>query len=621
MAETLISFEEFVRIHQSQLEKLEVPKNYWRTIYEKITIEIYDAGEYFTIAKDDSGTWHVFVTNEDGLEVSDSNGIFLVDHAWTFEAEYARRQLQSAPELLVRIAALTECVDENDQEISTGEVVDKAMEKIWLYSQMYKVAKTVFNKDGSVEADKDLTNNITLWYIMDEFGARFSHSDQPNMAFKLFYHVPSELSYTLIYPLRNIEYQEEATRDFLGDIDKDRQRDARLFPWHPDRLNLEEVADEWVEKIEMDKVGEDPLVTAIGCSSTLENKILRVFSESSEVSGFLTHPNFVLHNDKETADILWLYDHFKEFRSLAKTPGRIVNQFPSESVLTNKDQLAEVARRSLKVVGHSIDTSELENRGPVWLPMTYNLYTELPQFIKCFVERENRGMDNTWICKPWNLGRGLEHTVTNCLNQIIKLVDTGPKVVCKYIEDPVLFCRDDVGQVKFDVRYMVALNSVQPLKLYAYKIFYTRFANISYSLDDFEMYEKHLTVMNYREGAELKQVHWDDFKVLFEKQNPGQQWDVLEEQTFEIIRTLFKAAVSQPAPNGISHNPQCRAIYGLDFMYKWKGPEKTSIQPMLIEVNYFPSLKRCCKYQPHLINDFFDMMFFNKLGDYFVELS
>ena len=41
--------------------------------------------------------------------------IFLVDHAWTFEAEYARRQLQSAPELLVRIAALTECVDENDQ--------------------------------------------------------------------------------------------------------------------------------------------------------------------------------------------------------------------------------------------------------------------------------------------------------------------------------------------------------------------------------------------------------------------------------------------------------------------------------------------------------------------------
>ena len=52
------------------------------------------------------------------------------------------------------------------------------------------------------------------------------------------------------------------------------------------------------------------------------------------------------------------------------------------------------------------------------------------------------------------------------------------KVACKYIEDPVLFHREDVGHVKFDIRYMVALNSVQPLKLYAYKIFYTRFANV-----------------------------------------------------------------------------------------------------------------------------------------------
>ena len=67
-----------------------------------------------------------------------------------------------------------------------------------------------------------------------------------------------------------------------------------------------------------------------------------------------------------------------------------MNQFPSEIVLTNKDQLAEVARRSLKVEGRSIDNAELENRGPLWLPTTYNLNTELSQFIKYFVERENR---------------------------------------------------------------------------------------------------------------------------------------------------------------------------------------------------------------------------------------
>ena len=63
-----------------------------------------------------------------------------------------------------------------------------------------------------------------------------------------------------------------------------------------------------------DKIGEDLLVTANGTSSTMGDTTLKVFSESCEVSEFLTHPNFVLHNDKDTADILWLYDHFKDFR-------------------------------------------------------------------------------------------------------------------------------------------------------------------------------------------------------------------------------------------------------------------------------------------------------------------
>lgn len=51
------------------------------------------------------------------------------------------------------------------------------------------------------------------------------------------------------------------------------------------------------------------------------------------------------------------------------------------------------------------------------------------------------------------------------------------QVVCKYIEDPVLFRREDVGMVKFDIRYMLMLRSAQPLRLYAYDVFWLRFAN------------------------------------------------------------------------------------------------------------------------------------------------
>ena len=51
------------------------------------------------------------------------------------------------------------------------------------------------------------------------------------------------------------------------------------------------------------------------------------------------------------------------------------------------------------------------------------------------------------------------------------------QVACKYIENPVLMHFDDVGDVKFDIRYILLLSSVKPLKLYAYRIFWLRFAN------------------------------------------------------------------------------------------------------------------------------------------------
>ena len=44
--------------------------------------------------------------------------------------------------------------------------------------------------------------------------------------------------------------------------------------------------------------------------------------------------------------------------------------------------------------------------------------------------------------------------------------------------DPVLFYRDDVGgYVKMDIRYILLLKCVQPLKLYANRVFWLRFAN------------------------------------------------------------------------------------------------------------------------------------------------
>ena len=122
-----------------------------------------------------------------------------------------------------------------------------------------------------------------------------------------------------------------------------------------------------------------------------------------------------------------------------------------------------------------------------------------------------REEDNVWIVKPWNLGRGLDIHITDNLVKIVRLSQASPKVsvcvcvccnynymydskicslnvvllspcvcvqvVCKYITDPVLFHREEIGWVKFDVRYVVLLVSANPLTLYAYNTFWLRFAN------------------------------------------------------------------------------------------------------------------------------------------------
>ena len=53
------------------------------------------------------------------------------------------------------------------------------------------------------------------------------------------------------------------------------------------------------------------------------------------------------------------------------------------------------------------------------------------------------------------------------------------QIVSKYVSDPVLLERDDVGPVKFDLRFVVMLTSVCPLQLAVHQKFVVRVANKS----------------------------------------------------------------------------------------------------------------------------------------------
>jgi len=44
-----------------------------------------------------------------------------------------------------------------------------------------------------------------LWYVMDEFGSRIQHSDNPNVRLIPFCYVPTQSAFTVMWPLADID--------------------------------------------------------------------------------------------------------------------------------------------------------------------------------------------------------------------------------------------------------------------------------------------------------------------------------------------------------------------------------------------------------------------------------
>jgi tubulin--tyrosine ligase-like protein 12 len=149
----------------------------------------------------------------------------------------------------------------------------------------------------------------------------------------------------------------------------------------------------------------------------ITKKQFTVYSDIDLVNQNLKHSAFKLVSSMEEADILWLTTEYKHFAYLKAH--QLCNQFPNESALTFKHLLPETL---LKCHG----SSALE-----YLPITYNMDTQLAAFIGEFTHRQKEGLDNSWIIKPWNLGRSLDLSISNNRDTLIRLSETGQKVAMK----------------------------------------------------------------------------------------------------------------------------------------------------------------------------------------------
>ncbi|KAK4329348.1 hypothetical protein Pmani_000297 [Petrolisthes manimaculis] len=609
--------------HMIQLQSSGVPQHLWPALFRKLLGQVYDAGESFQLCQltyadgerdEEDPLWQVIVIKPEGIKADDPDSIFVIDHAWTYRAHEARHCLRDIPGLLDRMVALMDIP--NNEDNNQQQLIEKVLQEMWKYNGTYSLAK------GNPE------ESLPVWYIMDEFGARIQHCGEPNFRVVPFYFSPHECCYSLLFPIQDTEEGEEVTRNYVecGPVDS-LTRDAQMLPWFPLDLShidptQEEPPEDFFLSSCMNETLPDPNNTSSSCPLS-SHRPLKVFAEYMYVHEYLTHPSFVMTKDKDQADILWFTQHFKDFRGLRETPERRVNQYPCEYLLTLKNLLAVVSHRASHL--HHDDNQDKEdqetkdekhsntNNYPSWLPHTYCLKRELHKFVSVFQRREKRGLDNHWIIKPWNLARGMDHTITNNLNHILRLPSTGPKIAQKYLSDPVLFHRDDIdADVKFDVRYIVMLLNAEPLKVAVYRHFWIRFANEPFDLSQLDNSQKHFTVNNYNE-ASLLQMYCHDFISKFNEQNPEQPWEVAEKKIYSMMHQVFKAAVSQPAPRGLPNNPQCKGFYGIDIMLDWIYKDgKKVMQPQLLEINFNSDCKRACEYYPEFYNDVFAVMFLDE---------
>lgn len=593
-------FEHFVELHRNQLETSGIPEHFWTVLHRKLANQEFDAGKVFTLLQIDyegvqptdyDPKWRVLVTTESGIYSHNPEHIYLIDHAWTFKVEDAKKQLQELEPLRKRMQSIMGI----NEDLSGDKQVEEIFRQLWRYCNFYTIAST-----------ENVEERLPIWYVMDELGSAIEHSDNPNFRLVPFIYLKNQMTYSLLFPIKDSEHSEIVCRDYVENISDLDKRAVLLLPWV--YTSFEDVDFAHV-KPDASYFLSGHIKESLPNLNRLQNltkkRHYKVFTEYSLIKEYLKDSRFELVDNEEEADILWYTKHFKSFEELSETPCKFVNQFPFEYVLTIKDLLCIVCRRKTYKITENLDMS------PRWLPITYNLMTELKQFVSYFQNRSKRGLDNYWIIKPFNLARSMDVHITNNLNYILRLPSTGPKIAQKYITNPVLFYSDECcGRVKFDIRYVILLKSAKPLQVYAYRNFFLRFANKPFELNNFEDYEQHFTVMNYREGSTLKRMLCEEFKAAWQEQYSGQCWADIEKSIFGMLKEIFECAVMEEAPCGIAESPQSRAVYAADIMLEWT--ENGEIMPKILEINWTPDCKRACEYYPTFYDDIFKLLFFDE---------
>jgi hypothetical protein len=305
---------------------------------------------------------------------------------------------------------------------------------------------------------------------------------------------------------------------------------------------------------------------------------------------------------------------------LARRPDTLINQFPYEGAMVQKDHLGREILRQ-----HGLPR-------PSWAIETYDLDCQVGEFLGAAVLDYERSHEwPVWIIKPASGTQSKGHVVTKSLAQVVKLMDAGgpSRVAQRYLQHPVCF----QGR-KVDCRCIVMMT---PDALYMHKRVYFRIAAKTHSMErasDLVDHEKVLSAMHLvdennptADHAERMLLPIDSVTIAQLEQDYGEagfDWKTLIlPKVHTMIKELFQGMKRAYPAMGASSNS--RAIYGVDVMFE-VGTD--GIEPKLTEVTFCPSNNAVCDaYQReedlyrNYNTDVFKCVFLGQMADSIVQLD
>ena len=114
-----------------------------------------------------------------------------------------------------------------------------------LQSEIDIIHERIFRLTGCYRlASSNQYDETSVWYVNDEIGSAFTHSDKPQCKLAPFLYAPNQKmdsqvrAHTLLWLCNDIKEGDIVERDFLNGISEENQRSSRLAVWYEIPKNI-----------------------------------------------------------------------------------------------------------------------------------------------------------------------------------------------------------------------------------------------------------------------------------------------------------------------------------------------------------------------------------------------